>query len=178
MAKGPKDMDSNDPLTDTRDTLLSGDDLDDALLEVFPPRPDRLFLRQDEDKLAAVIPPGDIEKLAYETLVSTAELTKYFGVTPQWVLTHLMQGMFPTPVRLGDQAFFRLDEISEIFSFIDLNPNDTAGIRLLVRTLLETRPVIPGSLGEYKVRSGEIKEASARAGNMNNSLSLFGGGLN
>lgn len=174
-------MNSNDSpktTTDTLDALLSGDDLDDALLEVFPPRPDRLFLRQDEDKLAAVIPPADMEKLVYETLVSTAELTKYFGVTPQWVLTHLLQGMFPTPVRLGTQALFRLDETVEVFSFLDLNPNDTAGVRLLVRTLLETRPVIPGSLGEYKVRSGEIKEASARAGNMSNSLSLFGGGLN
>lgn len=151
------------PNSDTVDALMTGDDLDDALAEIFPPRPDRLFLELDAETLRPLMDDADFNELQFETLVTTAELTRYFGVSPQWILLNLQERLFPTPVRLGAQAYWRVDEVADVFSYIDMNPNDNLGLRTLVRTLLETRPVVPTTVGEYRVRSGEIREASARA---------------
>lgn len=165
--------------SDAVDLLMSNDDLDEALEEVFPPRPDRLFAEHDAERIRQYMSPEDYSLLQFETLVSTAELQKYFGVTPQWVLLNLAEQMFTPPVRLGTQAYWRIDEISEIFNFIDLSPNDNLGLRTLVHTLVETRPKLPTSAAEYKVRSGEIRQASQKAATSRGSaISMFNQGLN
>lgn len=165
--------------SDAVDLLMSNEDLDDALEEVFPPRPDRLFAEHDAERIRQYMSPEDYSLLQFETLVSTAELRKYFKVTPQWVLLNLTERLFVPPVRLGDTALFRLDEVAEIFAFIENYPEDDLGLRTLVKTLVETRPKAPTSAAEYKVRSGEIRAASAKAArNNNDSVSVFTQGLN
>lgn len=153
----------DNPNTDIVDKLLTDDDMDDALADVFPPRPDRLFLELDAPVLEQFMDAEDFELLQFETLVTTAELTKYFGVGSQWILRNLQERLFPSPVRLGDEAHWRMDEMAEVFNYIDINPGDNLGLRTLVRTLVETRPVLPTTKSEYRVRSTDIKEASRKA---------------